>query len=276
MAILSNKPLSQYPRTPTGAASLMDLATEPSHRIAGDMLVVAFETDPNIVREYIPEPLELDGSGLVFLKTFDGYFFSDRNSTEFVSPERVNYTESFFWVPCDYQGERYHYMLYSWVTRDWLAYLGRQAGMPHKIATVEMTRFHPADPIYNGPHEGGRVCVSVENVGTVLRAHVDLKRPCKAEDLPFRMRTGDCPKYLGHRYYYDVVEDKPALNDLVAHWGDDLVMGPVWAGEASLTFYEAENEEVLPFRPRRMVGGWWFPILFNHATSPPEVIHSYS
>ena len=126
MAILSNKLLSMYPRTPTGAASLMDLATEPSHRVAGDMLVVAFEADPDMVRRYVPEPLELDGSGLVFLKTFDGHFFSERNSTEFVSPERVSYTETFFWIPCNYRGERYHYMLYSWVTRDWLAHLGRQ------------------------------------------------------------------------------------------------------------------------------------------------------
>ncbi len=276
MAMLSNKFLSMYPRTPSGATSLLDLMTEPSHRIAGNMLAVGFEADPAVVRAYVPEPLELDGSGLIFLVTFDAWVFSERNSTEFVSPERVNFTESFFWIPCDFEGERLHYMLYSWVNRDWLAYLGRQVGMPHKLAKVQLTNFHPSDPVYNGPAEGVRVCASVENVGLVHRTHVDLKRIYEPEELPFRMpRGGPGPRYVGHRYVYDVVEDRPALNDLVVHWGDDRTVGEIWGGEASLTFYEAENEEVLPFQPRRMVGGWWYTVRFDHATSPPKIIHRF-
>ena len=276
MALLSNKFLSMYPRTPSGATSFLDLMTEPSHRIAGNMLAIGFEADPDVVREYVPEPLELDGSGLVFLVTYDAWVYSDRNSTEFVSPERVNFTESFFWIPCDYEGERLHYMLYSWVNRDWLAYLGRQAGMPHKLAKVQMTRFHPSDPVYNGPKEGVRVCASVENVGLVHRTYVDLKRIIEPEELPFRMpREGPSPRYVGHRYVYDVVEDRPALNDLVVHWGDNRTVGEIWSGDASLTFYEAENEEVLPFQPRRMIGGWWYPVRFDHGTSPPKVIHRF-
>ena len=48
-------------------------------------------------------------------------------------------------------------MPFSWVNRDWLAYLGRHGGMPHKIAKVQMTRFTPADPVYYAPHEGVRL-----------------------------------------------------------------------------------------------------------------------
>ena len=202
--------------------------------------------------------------------------YSERNSTEFISPERVNFTESFFWIPCDFEGERLHYMLYSWVNRDWLAYLGRQVGQPHKLAKVQMTRFHASDPVYNGPAEGVRVCASVENVGLVNRTHLDLKRICEPEELPFPMlRGGPSPRYCGHRYVYDVVEDRPALNDLVVHWGDHRTVGTIWSGEPSLTFYEAENEEVLPFQPRRMVGGWWYTVRFDHSTSPPKVIHRF-
>ncbi len=275
MAILSNKSLFQYPRTPAGKASLLDLATESTHRIVGDHTGILFEADPDVVREYVPEPLELDGSGRVFLKNFDGWVYTDRQSTEFVSEERVNYTESFFWIPCTHKGEIYYYMPFSWVNRDWLAYLGRAAGMPHKIADVQVTQFHPSDPVYNGPREGVRICISVNNVGLVLRAYVDLKRPIRGEELPFRIGHGECPKYVGHRYVYDVVEDKPALNDLVVHWGDDLELDDVWAGEAGVTFYDAENEEVLPFQPKRVVGGWWYRQIFNHGTSRSQVLHRF-
>lgn len=275
MAILSNKSLFQYPRTPAGKASLLDLATESTHRIVGDHTGILFEADPDVVREYVPEPLELDGSGRVFLKNFGGWVYTDRQSTEFVSEERINYTESFFWIPCTHKGEIYYYMPFSWVNRDWLAYLGRAAGMPHKIADVQVTQFHPSDPVYNGPREGVRICISVNNVGLVLRAYVDLKRPIRGEELPFRIGHGECPKYVGHRYVYDVVEDKPALNDLVVHWGDDLELDDVWAGEAGVTFYDAENEEVLSFQPKRVVGGWWYRQIFNHGTSRSQVLHRF-
>jgi hypothetical protein len=120
-----------------------------------------------------------------------------------------------------------------------------------------------------------RLCVAVECSGLVLRTHVDLTTAVEAADLPFQMSNSYCPRFLGWRYYHDVVEDRPGLNDLVRHWGDDLELGPVWAGPAELEFYDAENEEVLPFQPLRVRGGWFFTLAFRHTESKPEVIHRY-
>ena len=186
MAILSNKGGFRYPITPSSATSLLDLATEPTHRIAGDMLTIAFEADPAVVREFVPEPIELDGSGLCYLRFFDTWVYTDRQLTEFVSPERVNFGEAFFWIPCVVDGELYHYMPFSWVNRDWLAYLGRTVGQPHKLAKVQMTRFHPADSVDYGPHEGVRLTFSVDCVGRVLQGTLDLEREFEREggDLP--------------------------------------------------------------------------------------------
>ncbi len=99
----------------------------------------------------------------------------------------MQYIETFFGIPCDYEGERYHYMLYSWVNRDWLAYLGRAVGMLHKIAKVQMT----------------------------------------------------------------------------------------WAGDADVIVHDAEAEEVLPFKPRRVLGGWYFTILYNHLGSTPQLVYRF-
>ena len=238
--------------------------TEPTHRISGDSLVISFDADPDVVREYVPEPLELDGSGRVYLWTYEGWVFTDRHETEFIAPERVEYCESFFYIPCDHEGERYHYMLYSWVNRDWLAFLGRHLGMPHKLADVTMTRFHRRDPIYDGPKPGVRLAVDVQAVGQVLRATVDLEREVGLDDLPFRISNDYCPRFLGRRYFWDVCEDRPARDDLLAHWGDSMTLGPVWAGPADVRFFDAENEEVLPFEPLRVNGGWYFTMRFDH------------
>jgi len=274
MPILGNTRF-MYPITPSGRTSLLEIATNPTHRIAGDSLIIGFEADPAVVREFVPEPLELDGSGLIYLWTYDGWFYADSYATEEVAMERMNFTESFFWIPCDYRGERYHYMLFSWTTRDWLAYLGRAIGQPHKIGKVQMTRFHPAERVYHGPGPDVRVTVNVECVGEVLRAHCDLERRVDPGETPFRISDDYCPRFLGHRFFWDACEDRPAVNDLVCHWGDAMTLGEIWSGPADLRFLAAENEEVLPFQPRRVLGGWWFTLRFDHKQSTPYVVHRF-
>jgi acetoacetate decarboxylase len=276
MAMLSNRTGFQYPITPEGKANLLELCTEPSHRIAGDMLTIGFEADPAVVRAYVPEPLELDGSGLVYLRAFNAWVYTDRQTDEFVSPERVNFTEAFFWISCTHEGETYYFMPFSWVNRDWLAFLGRSAGQPHKIAKVLMTRFHPADPVYGSPRAGVRVCLSVECVGLVLRAHVDFERTYEREggELPPAISHPQ-PKYLARRFFWDVVADRPLVDDIVAHRGDDRQFGEIWGGPAGLTFHDAENEEVLAFQPRRILGGWWHTMNFHHKQSIPEILHEF-
>jgi hypothetical protein len=267
--------LFDYPITGTGKAGFLDLNNDPSHRYAGDEFLLAFEADPAVVREYVPEPLELDGSGLCFLWSGDQYLFTDRQSSEFITPERSHFAESMFWIPCDYEGERYYFMAYSYVNREWLAFLGRGAGVPHKVANVQQTRFHPSDPVYYGPHEGVRVCVTVENIGLVLRAYMDFERTIPPSEMPFPINEEYCPRFLGHRYVYDVASGRPILNDLCAHWGDTWELGEIWTGSAGLTFYDAENEEVLPFQPRRVLGGYWFRLRWGHRGTQPKVIYQF-
>jgi hypothetical protein len=274
MAILNNKRWT-YPVTPQGRASLMDLMTEPSHRISGDMTIISFDADPDVVRDYTPEPLEVDGSGRVYLWNYEGWHYNERMATEFVSEKRLQYCESYFMVPCDFEGERYYYMLYSWVNRDWLAYLGRHLGMPHKVADVQFTHFHEADPEYAGPRPGTRMFVSVENMGLVLRASVEFEREYRLDELPIRIANDYCPRHVGRRMFWDACNSRPLVDDLVAHWGDEMELGPVWGGPAELQFYDAENEEVLPFQPLAVHGGWRFTLRFTHAESPPVVLHSY-
>jgi hypothetical protein len=274
MAILNNKQWT-YPITPAGKASMLDLMTEPSHRISGDMTIISFDADPDVVRDYTPEPLEVDGSGRVYLWNYEGWHYTDRMATEFVSEKRLQYCESYFMVPSEFEGERYYYMLYSWVNRDWLAYLGRHLGMPHKVADVQFTHFHEADDEYGGLRPGSRMFITVENLGLVLRAGVEFEREYGLEELPIRIANDYCPRHVGRRMFWDACNSRPLVDDLLAHWGDEMELGPVWGGPAELQFFDAENEEVLPFQPLEVHGGWRFTLRFTHAASPPVVLHSY-
>ena len=274
MAILNDKEW-KYPITPSGRASLLDLMTEPSHRISGDLTIISFDADPAVVSAFTPAPMVPEGSGRVYLWNYEGWHYNDRMATEFVSEKRLQYCESYFMLPCTLNGEEYLYMLYSWVNRDWLAVLGRTAGMPHKVADVLFTHFHEADAEYGGLRAGARQFISVENIGLVLRASVKFERECGTAGLPMRFTNDYCPRHLGRRHFWDVCNSRPLVDDLVAHWGDEMELGPVWTGPATLQFFEAENEEVLPFQPLRVNNGWRFTLNFTHSTSPPVVIHDY-
>lgn len=46
-------------------------------------------------------------------------------------------------------------------------------------------------------------------------------------------------------------------------------------GPATLTFHDAENEEVLPFQPLVVHDAFRFSLRFSHASSPPVVVHNY-
>lgn len=265
------------PPSPRGVASLMDLSTEPDATSSDDALVIGWETDPAVIREYVPEPLELDGSGRIYLMTVSRFAFTGRNRTEFISPERHTQTECFFKIPCSYQGTQYVFRSFSWGNRDRLVTAGRQVGLFHKFAEIQMTQFHPFHPTWRGPHEGARICVTVENVGTVLRAYGELRRPVgPEEDLPTGVAPARVVPNVGHRYVYDSVARVPLRNDLVAEYGSERETSDMWYGDAGIQLCDAENEEVTQFAPRRMVGAWWYRARFPRGGgSPARVIHDY-
>lgn len=279
--LYSSKVSLTLPPSPRGVASLMDLNTEPDFRAADDVLVVGWETDPAVTREYVPEPLEVDDSGVMYLMTVTRCGYVGRTRAEFISPERLTQRESFLKIPCSYRGQQYVFRSFSWGDRDRLVTAGRQVGLFHKFGRIQMTQFHPFHPTWNGPHEGARICVSVENIGTVLRAYGDLRRPVGPdEELPSGVAPAETVPNVGLRYVFDSCRGRPALNDLVV----DQVTSTretrdMWTGEGWIHFYEAENEEVQQFEPRRMLGAWWWRMRrrrgIGRAGGRPRVIHEF-
>ncbi len=275
--LYSSKVGMMLPPSPRAIASLMDLNTEPDFGVADEALVIGWETDPAVTREYVPEPLEVDGSGAMYSMTVARTAYAPRRArSEFISAERLTQTESFLKIPCTFDGRQCVFRSFSWGNRDRLVTAGRQVGLFHKFGKIQITQFQPFHRTWNGPHDGARICVTVENLGTVLRAYGELRRPVRSdEQLPPGVASSKDVPNIGHRYVWDSCTRTPARNDLVMDGGGSRETSDMWTGDAWIEFYDAENEEVQQFRPRRMIGAWWYRARYGKGGGAPRVIHDY-
>ena len=262
-----------FPVTPSADASLMALTTHESHRYAGDHLIVGFEADPAVVREYVPEPLEVDDSGLVFLWSAHNYLYTSEPGLV-RQPLAQRVPGVVLLDPGLVRGRDVllHALL---VVQPRLAVAA--GARERDAAQAGLGADDPLRPTGHevlGPARGVRLNVLVENHGTVLRASCTLDRQISREELPFRVSDDYCPRFVGRRHHYDSARREVVIDDLCAHWGTEMALGEISTGPAELRFGEAENEEVLPFQPRRVLGGWWFDLAWAHS-EPPTVIHDY-
>ena len=103
-----------YPRTPTGAGSI--LPSGPWH-YSGEMLTVEFRTDPANVAELLPEPLELadEDPGAVAIIWADWQSCSD-SGDELLDPARAQYKEVFVVIRCQYEDKTYSPVSYTHLT----------------------------------------------------------------------------------------------------------------------------------------------------------------
>src|SRR5205085_4246349 len=104
---------------------------------------------------------------------------------------------------------------------------------------------------------------------------IDMTQP-----LPLAVASAATVPHVGLRYWYDTVTQRPARNDLIAEFGGNRETTPVWEGEGQIRFHDAENEEVQPFAPRRMVGAWWYssrsgPRQPGAPRTGPKILHEY-
>ena len=53
--------------------------------------------------------------------------------------------------------------------------------------------------------------------------------------------------------------------------GAGACVGETWAGSAELSIYQPPNEEVLPFQPSLVLGGYWFDLGWPHFVPPVDI-----
>ncbi len=240
-----------FPRSATGRSSLVP---PPPWHYSGQMLTIEYRTDPAAVAELLPPPLEPapEDPGAVAIIWADWQSCSD-SFAELLDPVRAQYMETFVVVRCSYRGEVYSRCVYIWVDKDFAMVRGHHQGYPKKLGELHLTR--PVTVGKAGPRlaPGGRFGATCSAYGRrLIEATFTITGP--AETAGF---VNSHPM-LHHRFFPTIESDgTDSLHELVTMRGYDTETGPCWAGDATLTLYDAPTEELDRLRPLEMIGGYW-------------------
>ncbi|MCE7002844.1 acetoacetate decarboxylase family protein [Kibdelosporangium philippinense] len=225
-----------YPKTATGASSLIP---SPPWHYSGDLLTVEYRTNPDRVRELLPEPLELaeEDPGAVALIWADWQSCSDSRD-ELLDPVRSQYKEAFVVVRCRYQGTTYSRCVYIWVDKDFAIARGIHQGYPKKFGSIHLTRPHPYGPapkLEAGARFGATLAAADRRLA---QAVITLKEPSDTNGF-----VNGHPM-AHHRQLPSIAGDGQALNEVIESGAKSFEAGPAWRAQAELELFEAPTEEL--------------------------------
>ena len=237
-----------HPKTATGRSSLIPA---PPWHYSGDLLTIEYRTDPDRVRELLPEPLQLadEDPGAVALIWADWQSCS-ASREELLDPLRAQYKEAFAVVRCSYRGRTYSRCVYIWVDKDFAIARGLHQGYPKKLGSIHMTRAHPYGPaprLEPGARFGATLAAADRRLA---QAVVTLREPAE--------RNGfvNAHPMAHHRWLPAIDGTGLALDELVESGAASFEGGPVWRGEADLDLFEAPTEELALLEVREPIAAY--------------------
>jgi acetoacetate decarboxylase len=235
------------PLSPSGRASLYG---KPPKHFGGRTLSVVFKAERDALAALVPPPLEpLDEPfGVVRITELlndqgtNGSLLEDE-------PEWAQYNEAVVCVPATYKGVSGNYDPFLWVDNHACAAAGREVyGLPKKIAKVHLTRFFPSDPVQPGVKLTG----TLEGLSRrLITASVRINRRATIEEMP-RMDA-----FYALRWIPSPEGDRADVHQLLQFRHRDYKVTELWTGDATLSFGDSPNEELLPIQPTEIVAGFY-------------------
>jgi acetoacetate decarboxylase len=222
-----------------------------------EYFIVTYESDPDAIREALPEPLEPDGSNTVlyeFIRMPDSAGFGD-------------YTESGIVIPAKFNGEAVNFTAQMYLDDEPPISGGREVwGFPKKFANPTLGVVHDT---LTGKLEyaGERVAL-----GTMGYKHVNLLQTANGEKhtdaiVTKLSKTQTNLKLIPH------VDGTPAIAQLVAYNMTDIDVKGAWSGPARLHLIPHVNAPVADLPVRKVIGGAHF---IADITLPyGRVLHDY-
>jgi len=226
----------------------------PPWHYSGQMLTIELRADPDAVAELLPPPLAPapDDPGAVAVIWADWQSCSD-TFEELLDPVRSQYLETFVVVRCSYRGDVYSRCVYIWVDRDFAMVRGHHQGYPKKLGELFLTR--PVTVGRAGPRlePGGRFGATCAAAGRRL-IDATFTITGTAESAGF---VNGHPM-LHHRVFPAIESDgRDSMHELVTMRGYDVELGPCFAGDATISFYDSPVEELTRLAPIEVIGAYW-------------------
>jgi acetoacetate decarboxylase len=231
----------------------------PYRFIDREYLIVTYESDPDAIREALPEPLEPDGSNSVsyeFIRMPDSAGFGD-------------YTESGLVIPALLKGEAMNFTAQMYLDDEPPIAGGREIwGFPKKRANPTLGIVHDT---LTGVLDYAGVTVAV---GTMGYKHQNLlydvkgRKQCSPESIIEKMGKTQ----INLKIIPDI-DGSPAIAQLVAYNLTDIQVKGAWSGPARLQLHAHVNAPVADLPVRKVRGGLHF---IADLTLPyGRVLHDY-
>lgn len=215
----------------------------PYRFIDREYFIVTYESDPEAIRDALPEPLMPDGSNTVlyeFIRMPDSSGFGD-------------YTETGIVIPCLYNGEHMNFTSQMYLDCEPPIAAGREIwGFPKKFANPKL---HVMQDTLTG-----RIEYAGQPVAIATMAY-------KHENLICDLTTGTCdPDALKKKLsktqvnlkLIPHVDGSQAIAQLVAYNLSDVTVKGAWAGPARLHLIPHVNAPVADLPVRKVLGGTHF------------------
>ena len=221
----------------------------PYRFIHREFMVITYETDPDIVREHLPEPLEPTAQPLVhyeWIKMPDSSGFGD-------------YTESGQMIPVTFDGRPGAYVHSMYLNDESPIAGGREIwGFPKKLADPCL---RPEKDTLCGTLDYGPVRIATGTMGYKHRA-LDLDEVKRA--------------FLVPNYTVKIIPDadcSPRICELVRFHLEDLTIKGAWSGPAALELYPHALAPVAALPVLEVVSA--IHVLTDLTLGLGEVVHDY-
>ncbi|MEM3550116.1 MAG: acetoacetate decarboxylase family protein [Candidatus Bathyarchaeia archaeon] len=199
-------------------------------------LAVYYDISYDILREYLPPPLEPGDTPEVELMFFDtppqGVV---REPAEVIGMLPRGHREFAIFLSAKYKEYRGYYCPYMYVAWDDHMASGREIhGFPKKIANLRLDRFK--DEVWASAERGGIELVSVKAKLTQRLPAGEMPKPIPHFALKFLPEIGGKVGFVG----------KPQI---VMTQGKAKLNGELWNGTAEITFKESDYDPVYELKP---------------------------
>ncbi len=246
-----------FPRTPTGAASLL---SPPPWHYSGEMLTIEYLAPSGSVAALLPPPLEpvADRPDAVAAIWADWQCCGE-SGEELLDPIRAQYRECLLVVRCRYRGRDWSRCVFIWVDTDSSLVRGHFQGYPKKFGEIRMTR--PALIGRAGPKlaPGGRLGATLA-AGSRRLLEARFTITGSAESAGFV----NAHPMLHHRLMPRVeASGGDSLHELVTVRSEDVEAETAWIGDAELRVFPSPTEEITALEPVEMLGGFFRRVGFT-------------
>lgn len=218
----------------------------PYRFINREYFIVTYESDPQAIREQLPEPLEPDGTNTVlyeFIKMPDSSGFGD-------------YTESGIVIPCLYKGEHVNFTSQMYLDIDPPIAGGREIwGFPKKLANpkLEIAQDTLTGSLY---YAGERVAMgTMRYKQDQITYDLNGQTVCTACVHSLEKKMGKTQVNL--KFIPDV-DGSAAIAQLVAYNLTDITIKGAWSGPARLHLVPHVNAPVADLPVKKVIGGMHF------------------